>query len=65
MTEVVVYWACEDPKKYALGRDYKSEIAALQGGRLRNEYVVRVSYSLCKATVIREPTIEKDKEEEE
>ena len=65
MNEMVVYWACEDPEKYALGREYVSERAALKGGSLRNEYVVRVSYSLCKSTVIREPTIENENEEEE
>lgn len=56
MSEVVVYWVCDDPEKCALGREYQTERAALQGAALRNQYVVRRSYSLCDSTIIRKPT---------
>lgn len=61
LTEVVVYWSCTDPEKFALGREYTNERAALQGARIRNEYVVRVSYSLCTTKVLRTPTKEEKK----
>ena len=53
--EMVSYWSCEDPNKYALGREYASEYPARMGAKLRGEYVVKVSYSLCAKEVVYKP----------
>ena len=53
--ELIVFWTCSDPDKYPFGREYKSERAAMSGANLRDEYVVKVSYSLCTVDVIKKP----------
>ena len=61
--EMVGYWSCKNPEEYAKGRKYLSEYPAKMGARLRQEYVVKVSYSLCTKEVVYKPSTVESKED--